>query len=269
MDAIRDLGELNDPLILFGGPYSNLQALEALLSKAREYGIETKHIISAGDVVAYCANGQECVDLIRDANIHVVAGNCEQQLALEADECGCGFEEGSTCSILSHGWYPHALNTVSQDAKNWMGMLPRAIIFKHCGKSYAVIHGGVSDISKFLWSTSAEEEFRREISAFEGSFDCIFAAHSGIAFERRFDAWDWVNVGAIGMPENDGDPNTRFVLLQNGKVSIKRLAYDFESAAKSMEAAGLTQGYETALRTGYWPSEDVLPIELRKQSRAG
>jgi len=37
------------------------------------------------------------------------------------------------------------------------------------------------------------------------------------------------------------------------------------TAAEAMIAAGLTQGYETALLTGYWPSEDILPLELRKE----
>jgi len=31
----------------------------------------------------------------------------------------------------------------------------------------------------------------------------------------------------------------------------------------AMRRAGLVQGYDTALSTGYWPSEDVLPADLR------
>ncbi len=36
----------------------------------------------------------------------------------------------------------------------------------------------------------------------------------------------------------------------------------------AMERAGLTQGYHSALRSGYWPSEDVLPPELRRAALA-
>ena len=34
---------------------------------------------------------------------------------------------------------------------------------------------------------------------------------------------------------------------------------------RAMRSAGLTQGYDTALQTGNWPSEDVLPKELRRE----
>jgi hypothetical protein len=33
-----------------------------------------------------------------------------------------------------------------------------------------------------------------------------------------------------------------------------------------MVHAGLTQGYQTGLTTGWWPSEDVLPLVLRRAS---
>jgi len=233
MDQIKHLGALDDPVILFGGPYSNLHALQALLDRASGLGISSDRIISAGDLVAYCAHGQECVDLIRGEGIHVVAGNCEKQLSEEADDCGCGFEEGSTCSILSNGWYPHALRTITSDAKRWMGELPDALTFEHHGKRYAVIHGGVTDISRFLWSVSSITDLKAEIEAFGHPIDVVFAAHSGIAFERQIGETAWVNVGAVGMPENDGDQRTVFVILENGQVRFERLDYDYEGAASA------------------------------------
>lgn len=37
-----------------------------------------------------------------------------------------------------------------------------------------------------------------------------------------------------------------------------------EIRAAAMVAAGLTQGYDAALLSGYWPSEEVLPPDLRR-----
>ena len=65
------------PLLAFGGPYSHLQATEAMLAEARRRGIAPGNIICTGDVVAYAANPEETAQLIRGAGIHVVAGNCE------------------------------------------------------------------------------------------------------------------------------------------------------------------------------------------------
>lgn len=78
----------------------------------------------------------------------------------------------------------------------------------------------------------------------------------------------WLNAGVIGMPAHDGDPRTRFAVLKGGTPTFHRLTYDQDAASDAMVAAGLTQGYHRALVTGYWPSEDVLPLDLTLASRA-
>ena len=44
---------LEPPVLVFGGPYSNLRALAALRQRADELGIPPSHSICTGDVVAY------------------------------------------------------------------------------------------------------------------------------------------------------------------------------------------------------------------------
>ncbi|MDU1669788.1 MAG: metallophosphoesterase family protein, partial [Bradyrhizobium sp.] len=82
---------MDAPLLLFGGPYSNLQATEAVLAEARRRHIPPHRIVCTGDVVAYGGDPKACVDLIRRSGIQIVMGNCEEQLAADADDCGCGF----------------------------------------------------------------------------------------------------------------------------------------------------------------------------------
>ena len=109
--------------------------------------------------------------------------------------------------------------------------------------------------------------FYNEINALEqdiGPVDGVVAGHSGIAFHRKIGRHQWINAGAIGLPPHDGRPETRYAVLENGEVTIHRLRYDHQAARQAMEDAGLTQGYHEALTTGIWPSEDVLPPELRR-----
>jgi hypothetical protein len=63
---------LNGPLLLFGGPYSNLQATRAVLSDAEQRQLPPERIICTGDVVAYGADAKVTVDLVRASGIHVV-----------------------------------------------------------------------------------------------------------------------------------------------------------------------------------------------------
>lgn len=260
---VQDLGVIDGQVLVFGGPYSNLQATEAVLAEVLARGA---YAICTGDVVAYCGRPAETVAAIRAAGCPVIAGNCEIQLAQRATDCGCGFEEGSACDLLSDGWYQFADRQITDQDRNWMRNLPDIITFVQWGVRYGVIHGGVRDVARFLWSTSPENAFDAEHLALEaivGRVDHVIAGHSGIPFKRRVNHGEWTNAGVIGMPPHDGSRNTAFMTLEAGQVSLHRLSYDVDAAVRDMEAVGLTQGYHTALRTGHWPSEDVLPSDLR------
>lgn len=262
----RDLGVIDGPVMLFGGPYSNFQAITALLKVAAKRGIAGDQMICTGDVVAYCADPEATVAAIREVGAHVVAGNCEKQLAAGAADCGCGFDEGSACDLLSRGWYAHALTSVSAASRDWMTQCPDLITFRHQGARYGVLHGGVTDIARFLWPTSPETAFAEEWQAFEaiaGPVDVLIAGHCGLPFIRDTARGTWINAGVIGMPPHDGGQQTRYAILDGGEVLIHRLSYDVQAAFDAMQTAGLTQGYHHALLRGYWPSDDILPEALR------
>lgn len=265
---IVDIGTLEGAVLVFGGPYSNLQATQALIEEARARGIPAERCICTGDVVAYCAQPAETVAALRDFGCWVVAGNCEQQLAAGALDCGCGFEAGTVCDRLSAGWYAHASAHVAAQDRAWMVGLPDLMTFAHQGRRYAALHGGATDVSRFLWPVSQDEAFAEEFTALEalcGPVDGVIAGHSGLPFLRMLGARRWINAGAIGMPPNEAAPQTRFAVLDETGVRFHAMGYDHRAAAQAMKEAGLTQGYDAALSSGLWPSEDVLPPILRQQ----
>jgi predicted phosphodiesterase len=267
----QDLGALEGPVLLFGGPYSNFQAFEALIGAAQRLCIPAGRMICTGDVVAYCGDPSATSNAVRQAGVALVAGNCEKQLAANALDCGCGFDAGTTCDLLSAGWYNVANAQVSQSQRDWMGDAPDIISFTHGGQRFGVIHGGATDIARFIWPTSGAHVFAEEWEAVEaaiGPVDGIIAGHSGIPFARDCAKGPWINAGVIGMPPHDGGQQTRFAVLDQGQVTFHMLDYDVDGAVHAMEQAGLIQGYHTALRSGYWPSEDVLPPDLRRSGLA-
>ncbi|MDA5555444.1 metallophosphoesterase family protein [Shimia sp. MMG029] len=263
---MQDLGRLEGRVLVFGGPYSNLQATQAVLQEARAQGIAGRNLICTGDVVAYCGQPAETVAAVRESGAIVVAGNCEIQLASGAADCGCGFEEGTTCDLLSAGWYGYAAQQVDEAARAWMAGLPDIVCFELAGQRVAVIHGGVTDVARFLWETSPESAFTEEIAALTdkvGAVDVVLAGHCGIPFERQIDTVRWINAGVIGMPPHDGGQATRYAVFDGKTVTFHTLRYDTAQAFRKMQKAGLTQGYHDGLVSGYWPSEDVLPEDLR------
>ncbi|MCW5773891.1 MAG: hypothetical protein KIT16_19775, partial [Rhodospirillaceae bacterium] len=75
-----DLGALDGPVLIFGGPYSNLEAARAIRAEAQRLGIPPARTICTGDIVAYCADPGACVALIREWGLPVVMGNVEDSL---------------------------------------------------------------------------------------------------------------------------------------------------------------------------------------------
>ena len=77
MGGVRRVIHADGPVLVFGGPYGNLQATAAVLDEARARGIDADRVICTGDLAAYCANPSETIDIVRASGIHVVAGNCD------------------------------------------------------------------------------------------------------------------------------------------------------------------------------------------------
>jgi predicted phosphodiesterase len=248
------------PVLIFGGPYSNLQATQAMIQTADAMAIPASNIFCTGDVVAYAAAPEETAQLVRSWGIHVVAGNCEEQLAAGAADCGCGFEEGSACDLLSKGWYPYANGRVSTQTRAWMSELPSTIDFTCHGLRFHMLHGGVNHTNRFIFGSQTDA---LAVEASELETDVVLAGHAGIPFIARAGRKTWLNAGVIGVPANDGTADGWYALAERAtdcvRLSLHRLSYDHNAAAAAMRRSGHANGYARTLITGIWPSHDVLP----------
>ena len=252
---------IDGPLLCFGGPYSNLQALQALLCEAERRGIPPSRMLCTGDVVAYCADPAATLDLMMASGIATVMGNCEESLAAGGEDCGCGFAEGTACDLLSRGWFAHASREVAPRHRTWMAQLPRRIDIELAGRRLAAVHGSVTSMNRFLFASAPDAALAEEMDA--SGADGVIAGHCGLPFTRLVGGRLWHNAGAIGMPADDGTPRTWFSLLlpADGGLRIEHQALDYDhgAAAAAMRNAGLAEGYAAALGSGHWPSGDVLP----------
>ena len=258
---IKNLGELKGKVLVFGGVYSNLQALEAIKALAFADGISPENIICTGDIVAYCAQPKECIELIRDWEIHCIAGNVELNLVNDIDDCGCNFEDGSRCDVFSRQWYPYLKSQVNQDDIDWLATIPEFLSFAYADKKIACLHGSYFDTSEFIFKSTDWKIKQKNFDALNA--DVILAGHCGLPFSHINEDKIWINAGVIGMPANDGTPRVWYALLddENEEISFKicELNYDFETAAKMMEGKPLPQTYKETLKTGIWDNCEILP----------
>jgi diadenosine tetraphosphatase ApaH/serine/threonine PP2A family protein phosphatase len=261
MTGTLDLGVVDAPLLVFGGPYGNLEAMRALFAEAERLGIPRSRMLCTGDVVAYCGDPRATADLLREAGIPVVMGNCEESLGVGAGDCGCGFEEGTACQLLSVAWYAHADRSLDRGTRRWMAGLPRRVRFTMAGRSLLAVHGGVDEINRFLFPASPASEVADELD--RAGADGVICGHSGLPFTAFHGARMWHNAGVIGLPANDGTPRVWFSVLAPTADGIvvehRALAYDHAAAAGKVRASGLPGAYAIALETGIWPNDDIMP----------
>ncbi len=270
MGRTLDIGEINEPLFVFGGVYSNLEALVAVKALSEKLGFRPKQIICTGDVVAYCADPSASLDFVKEWGIHCIAGNVELNLRDEADECGCNFNEGSRCDMLSRQWYPYAKAHVTQENLAYIHSLPEFIDCLFYGKKTKVVHGSFHNTSEFIFHSSKDSIFERNFM--ETGCEIILAGHCGLPFEKRLSKGYWVNAGVIGMPANDGNSYTwcgGLGLTQNmPSFEFMKLSYDHELAASKMGKEGLPASYAETLLTGIWDNCDILPeVETARQGK--
>ena len=78
-----DLGEFHDRLVVFGGPYGNLESTQAFLKAVDKLGVPRSHILCTGDMVAYCADAVATVALLQTSGAGLLLkGNCEERVGL-------------------------------------------------------------------------------------------------------------------------------------------------------------------------------------------
>lgn len=264
---MKQLGIIDERLLIFGGPYSNYAASAAMRARAAELGVPPARVICSGDVVAYCAEPCETLDLVRDWGINVVMGNCEESLGHDEADCGCGFDAGSECSALAVTWYDYASRRVTADQRRWMRGLPRGIDFSMAGNRFRVVHASLNRINAFVFASSDRAEKLAQMR--QAGVDAVIGGHCGIPFGQRLDERYWLNAGVIGMPANDGGCHGWYLLLQPGEAGATatwhRLDYDHAASRASTIGAGMN-AYGEALSSGLWPSTDMLPEAETRQT---
>lgn len=258
---IAFIGNMSGKLLLFGGVYSNLQALQALAEVASKENIKPENCISTGDLIGYCAQPDETIQFFKNWNARSIAGNVELQLNDNADDCGCDFTKGSRCDNFSQLWYPYSKSQLQQDSLDYLKTLPEFIQFLYAGKVCTVLHGSYFNTSEFIFKSTAWE---KKLPNFETTkSDVIIAGHSGLPFHEAHDGLLWLNPGVIGMPANDGSTSVWYMIVSEKDAVLhfehKQLEYNNVAANQLMIQNNLPNEYAKTLLTGIWDNTEILP----------
>ncbi len=258
----KNIGKLAGKLLVFGGVYSNFQALEAMMKIANSEGISPNNIICTGDIVGYCAAPEQCLQTIKEWGIHTILGNVEIQLRDDEDDCGCNFNDDSRCDIFSKQWFPFAQKNISTTSKEWLQSIPDHLSFEYANKKCLVVHGNYTETSGYIFKSTNWNTKAKNIA--DANVDVILGGHCGLPFASNEVDKYWLNAGVIGMPANNGNTSVWYMILNDDdsfSYQHHTFEYDFNQAADLMDEYRLPKAYSETLRTGIWDNCEILPDE--------
>ena len=106
--------------------HANLEALEVVLEDAKKQG--ATHYACLGDVVGYCANPKECLDLVRRMGMPCVKGNHDEYCS--RDEHLDGFNPHAAAAVK---WTREHL---TEEDRAWL----RELKYSRLVANFSIVH---------------------------------------------------------------------------------------------------------------------------------
>jgi putative phosphoesterase len=217
--------------------HGNLPALQAVLGRAEELGIE--RVCCGGDLVGYGPSPNEVCALIEERGIPTIYGNYDYAIARDLEDCGCAYidQHDRELGQQSVDW---TLVHTNQASKDFMRELPFDLHFDVGGVPVHLVHGSPRKVNEYLFEDKPASLYER-LAAAEADRVLVFG-HTHKPWVNDFGGVRFVNCGSVGKPK-DGDPRGAFAVLrpagENVEATIERVGYDAEAVAEQVRRAGL------------------------------
>jgi putative phosphoesterase len=218
-------------LAIISDIHGNLVALDAVVADVER--LQPDLVAHGGDLAFNGPRPAECVDRVRDLGWPGVMGNMDRALETHAAE-------------RRLAW---ARQRIGDERNGWLQGLPME--WRH-EDEVALVHAVPGD----LWQAIQPESDDAELLAIYAPLGARIAVYCHIhrPYVRVVGDLTVANSGSVGMPF-DGDPRSSYLVIEDGRVEQRRLAYDVERASAEVLASGLPEAEAVArtYRTGTPP----------------
>jgi putative phosphoesterase len=235
-------------LAVFSDIHGNIQGLQAVLKDIEARGADI--VWCGGDLVGYGANPGEVIEEIRRRGIPTIMGNYDDGIGYFRIACGCDYpnEEAMERGQRSIVW-TKAHTTDAQKA--FLRNLPYRLQREIEGHQVALVHGSPDRLNEYLFEHVPDEVFLKHLETTRA--DILLFGHTHKPFHKVIGGKHLINTGSAGKPKH-GNPNATYVMLEitpgNVDVQIIEVPYDYEAAARAIEATDLPHEFAQMLREG-------------------
>ena len=183
--------------------------------------------------------------LFRSFATVAVRGNHDHSLAQRVRVRPVG-----TFRRISAALRPHHYRVLSDEQLTWLAELPVQRYVQLDGYRFLLLHATPRDpLDEYLEADA--EQWRQRLEGVQADFLCV--GHTHVPMHLQLGAVQVVNPGSVGQPR-DGDPRASYVVIEDGRVEFRRVAYDVERTVCQLREAGLESevlaAAEWVLRSG-------------------
>jgi putative phosphoesterase len=225
--------------------HGNLRALEAVTEDLRRQAPDL--VVHAGDLALNGPRPAEVVDRIRELDWPGACGNADELLWAGLDPVPPA--ERDHVEALRQA----TLRLLGPDRVRWLQRLPR--LWRQ--GELVVMHASPTTVEE---APPVEATDRQLVDTYGGlEARLVVYAHLHRPFVRRIGPLTVANTGSVGWPV-DGNWRPSYLLIDDGEVSVRRVAYDLEAQIAELRAS--TYPSRSWLIKVHQRAESVRPLEL-------
>ena len=208
-----------------------------------------------GDLVDYATDPIPCIEWIQQNATIGVRGNHDHAVAQRVV-----VRRGSGLKRLAAATRPIHWDILKPSHIKYLATLPVTGRLTLDGTVFYLVHATPRDpFDEYL--TDNKELWAAQLDSVEADFVCV--GHSHVPFHLDLGRLQVVNPGSVGQPR-DGDPRCSYVIIENGQVESRRVAYDIDATLQQLEESGVDsramQLAEALLRSGGQLGKDELEL---------
>lgn len=211
-------------LLILSDIHGNWPALEAVLTAE-----PTRDAVAfCGDAVDYGSHPVECLRWLMQHADHVVRGNHDNALGYDLD-CRCmgTFREFSQAT---RSWHRTLLGAQEMD---FLRALPTRRQFELRGTRFRLAHATPEgDMFEYL----ERSQWNSRLGGIDEDF--VLLGHTHVQGQQTFGRITVVNPGSVGLAR-DHRGKACYAVYEDGRMELKRLAYDVRRTAAALRAAPL------------------------------
>ena len=212
--------------------HGNRRAFEAVLNDMRS--VSPDLVVHGGDLAAGGTRPAEIIDQIRQLGWAGVKGNTDEMLWDPQRLAEFAATVPKLAPILSRvaETISPTRAIVGEERLRWLESLPAV----HRHESFVLVHASPQDLWRAPMPSASDEELQATYRSLEARV--VVYGHIHCSYIRKMQGMTVANTGSVSQ-SYDGDRRASYLVIDDNRLTIRRVEYDVEAEANELLRCGL------------------------------